>query len=204
MEFDELKAGWSALDERVAAEAPGEIAAGRDGGVRAELRPLVVGQWVQVTAGLLLAVAAGSFWFDHRHVPSLLVTGLSLHAYGVAMVVAAARNLYLAARVDDAAPVLMLQRRVAELRAWRLREGRWFGVLGCFMWVAVIVWGFALLGVDIVAARPAFVGSLLVAAVACLVVFLVVAHLKGLPEGSSLRRARSRLAEIERFERNGA
>lgn len=199
MELDELNAGWQELDQRVGrleAVVPGQ---GR-GGVRVELRPLVIGQAVQILAGVALAMAAGSFWFDHRDMPSLLVTGLCLHLYGIAMVVSAARNLFLVGRVDAAAPVLELQRRVATLRAWRIREGRWFGIVGCFMWVALIVWAFGLLGVDIVAARPAFVGFLLLTAAVCLGVFAWTARLARAPEGRAVHRARERLDEIARFE----
>jgi hypothetical protein len=105
MELDELKSAWQVLDQRVA-RLETTTATGVHDGVRAELRPLTIGQSVQVVAGVALAVAAGSFWFDHRHVPNLLVTGLLLHVYGVAMLVAAARNLFLVARVNEAAPVL--------------------------------------------------------------------------------------------------
>ena len=199
MELDELKAGWKVLDQRVARlEA---LATGNGhGGVRAELRPLLIGQAIQIVAGVALAVAAGSFWFDHRGTPNLLATGLLLHLYGIAMVVAAARNVFLVGHVNEAAPVVELQRRVATLRAWRIREGRWFGIVGCFMWVALIVWAFGLLGVDIVAARPAFVGFLLLTAVVCLGVFAGVARLDRAPEGRAVRRARERLDEVARFE----
>ena len=68
------------------------------------------------------------------------------------------------------------------------------------MWVALIVWAFGLLGVDIVAARPAFVGFLLLTAVVCLGVFAGVARLDRAPEGRAVRRARERLDEVARFE----
>ena len=68
------------------------------------------------------------------------------------------------------------------------------------MWVALVVWAFGLLGVDIVAARPLFVGLQLLTAMVCLAVYLVVARLTKAPEGSAVRRAAERLAEIERFE----
>jgi len=95
--------------------------------------------------------------------------------------------------------VLTLQARIADLRAWRIREGRWFGVVGCFMWVAMVIWAFGLLGVDVVAANPAFIGLQLITAVVCLGVFIVVSRLDGKPEGSAVRRAQERLDEIERF-----
>jgi hypothetical protein len=199
MELDELKAGWQVLDQRVARLEAVTPNKGR-GGVRAELRPLVIGQVIQLAAGAALAMAAGSFWFEHRESPNLLVTGLLLHLYGIAMIVAAARNLFLVGRVNEAIPVLELQSRVATLRAWRIREGRGFGIVGCFMWVALVVWGFGLLGVDIVATRPAFVGFLMVTAVVCLGGFAWVARLDRAPEGGAVRRARERLDEIARFE----
>jgi len=199
MELDELKAGWQVLDQRVARLEAVAAARGR-GGVRAELRPLVIGQVIQLVAGVALSMGSGPFWFDHRDVPNLLVTGLLLHLYGIAMIVAAARNLFLVGRVNEAAPVLELQRRVATLRAWRVREGRWFGVVGCFMWVAMVVWAFGLLGVDVVAANPAFVGFQLLTAVVCLGVYVLVARLARAPEGNAVHRARERLDEIARFE----
>jgi hypothetical protein len=202
MELDELKAGWQVLDQRLAKLETVPSDGNRDGhgGVRAELRPLAIGQCVQIVAGLVLTAAAGSFWFHHRGVPNLLVTGLLLHLYGIAMVIAAARNLFLVGRANETAPVVELQRRVATLRAWRIREGRWFGIVGCFMWVALIVWAFGLLGVDIVAARPAFVGFLLLTAVVCLGVFAWVTRLERAPEGRAVHRARERLDEIAHFE----
>lgn len=200
MELDELKVEWAALERRLASVETTLLAKGHARGVRAELRPLVVGQVAQVLLGACLALGAGSFWFDHRDQVNLLVTGVLLHLYGIAMIVAGARTLVLVAWVDEAAPVLDLQRRIAALRAWRIREGRWFGVVGCFMWVALVIWGFALLGVDIVARAPGFVGLQLLTAVVCLGVFAVVTRLDKAPEGSSVRRAHERLAEIERFD----
>jgi hypothetical protein len=202
MELDDLKAGWAELDRRLERMEARLAAESTTAGVRAELRPLVIGQWVQVAFGLLLAIAAGSFWADHRDTPSLLVAGLLLHAYGIAMIVAAARNLFLVARVDEAASVLALQHRVVTLRAWRIREGRWFGIVGCFMWVAMLVWAFGLLGLDIVTERPVFFGFQLLTALVCLGVYALVARWNKAPEGSVVRRAAERLAEIRRFEAN--
>jgi len=199
MELDELKAAWQLLDHRVSRLEAAAPARGV-GGVRAELRPLVIGQAIQIVVGVVFALGAGLFWFDHRAMPNLLVTGVMLHLYAMAMIVAAARNLFLVGRVNEAAPVLELQRSVANLRAWRIREGRWFGIVGCFMWVALIVWAFGLLGVDIVAAHPAFVGFQLATAAVCLGVYGVVARLDRTPGGKAVQKARQRLDEIARFE----
>jgi hypothetical protein len=199
MELDELKAGWQELDRRVS-RLEASMPALASGGVRAELRPLVIGQAIQAVCGVVFAVALGSSWVGQRPVPNLLVTGVLLHLYAIAMIVAAARNLFLVSRLSEAAPVLELQRRLATLRAWRIREGRWFGIVGCFMWVALVVWTFGLLGVDIVAAKPVFVGLQLLTAFACLAVYALMARLARSPEGGAVRRAHERLDEIVRFD----
>ncbi|QWT18496.1 hypothetical protein KPL74_12155 [Bacillus sp. NP157] len=204
MELDDLKAGWVTLDRRLDGLELAMAAQVASGGVRRELRPLVIGQAVQVLSGIAFALAAGSFWFDHRDAPGPLVAGLLLHAYGIAMAVAAARNLVLAARASEDAPVLALQERLAALRAWRIREGRWFGIVGCFMWVPMIVWAFGMAGVDIVAVNPLFVGLNLLTAVVCLGTFLLVSRLVKTPEGAAVRRARERLDEVARFRGGGA
>lgn len=151
----------------------------------------------------MLAVAAGSFWVEHRDAPVLLVAGLRLHLYGIAMLAAATRNLVLAARASEYVPVLALQQRVAALRAWRIREGRFFGVVGCFMWVPMIVSAFGLLGVDIVAASPLFIVVNLIVAAVCLGVYLVVYRVAKTPDGAALLEARERLDEIARFIEGG-
>lgn len=200
MELDDLKAGWKDLDRRLAYMEARLITARATAGVRRELRPLVAGQVLQAVLGVALAMGAGSFWFEHRGNLNLMVTGLFLHLYAISMIVAAARNLFLVQRIDEGAPVLALQHRLAALRAWRIREGRWFGAVGCFAWVALVIWGFGLLGVDIVAARPLFLGCLLLTASICLAVFVLMARLDKAPEGSAMRRAAERLEEIRRFE----
>ena len=45
--------------------------------------------------------------------------------YGVMMIIFAARDLYLIKDFDYAAPVLVLQKQIAELRRWHLRAGLW-------------------------------------------------------------------------------
>jgi len=199
MQLDDLKAGWAELDRRVAALDVVVREQQAAAGVRAELRPLRWGQTFQAVFGLILAVAAGLFWLDHRDAAGPLVAGLLLHAYGIAMVVAAARNLLLVAGAVEDAPVLVLQQRIAALRAWRIREGRFFGMVGCFMWVPMVVWAFGLLGVDIVAANPSFIALNLLVAFLCLGGYLIVSRVAKAPEGMAVRQARERLDEIARF-----
>ncbi|WP_369930634.1 hypothetical protein [Xanthomonas sp. NCPPB 2632] len=202
MELDELRAGWAELDQRLdrversrdALEARTVIS-----GVRTELRPLIGGQIVQLLVGTWLALQAGAFWMAHRQTSGLLVSGLLLHLYGIAMIAAAARSLVLATGLDESLPVLDVQARIVALRAWRIREGRWFGLVGSFMWVAMIVCVFGMLGVDILVVNPAFVVWNLLAAFVCVGVFAAVSFLRPAQGGSAVRRAQARLDEVARF-----
>ena len=82
MELDDFKSSWQALNQKLdqqtelnlhlLQESHGEKA-------RHGLRPLVWGQAIQIALGILLVLASGDFWWNHRSVPHLLVTGLLMH-----------------------------------------------------------------------------------------------------------------------------
>src|SRR6185312_14077646 len=78
-------------------------------------------------------------------------------------------------RIDYAAPVLDIQRRLTELRAWLLQSAPVFGAVGCFIWAPFVLWAFmALFGADLYAHAPDVVYWLLASGVACLVPMLLV------------------------------
>jgi hypothetical protein len=61
------------------------------------------------------------FWVRHLHRADVLVCGLIVHADGTLLIVFAARNRYLIHRISYTAPVLDIQHKVADLRAFRMR-----------------------------------------------------------------------------------
>jgi len=180
----------------------------------ARLTPLHVGQWVQLLAGLAMAVLAASFWVQHRATPHLLVSGLLLHAYAVMWIVCAARELHLLHRIDPAAPVLAIQRRLAQLRAWRLLIAPWFGVTGCLIWIPFVLVVFkAAFGADIWRHAPGVVAIFVAVGVLCLATLLAFMRWVRQPQrarlaralddgavGRSVNRAQAELDEIARFE----
>ena len=214
MELDELKQSWQALDRRLAQQHAFNLQLQRESRLdkmRHGLRPLWVGQIVQIVAGALLSLVAGNFWFEYRQYPHLLFCGLLVHLYGVLMIVFAARNLHLIKQIDYAAPVLDIQRRLAELRAWKTRiEAPVFLVTGCFVWIPALLMLFAGLGADVWRLHPEVVRWLCASGVASLLLMWLAIRLirrvwgarvlEREAAGYSVRRAEAVLEEVRRFE----
>ncbi len=211
-ELDDLKSTWQTLNlslERQHTLARHQFRESKLQRLRSGFRPLVIGQLMQIICGLLLAICGGSFWFDHIGVAHLMFYGISLHTYGVMLIVFAARDLFLIQRLDYAAPVLGLQKQIADLRDWHVRSALWFGVAGCFIWVPLVLMIFHGLGADVWQRAPAVVGLFFLSSVICLGILLGIVAWRRRPGGEkldassggrSVTRAQALLAEIERFE----
>jgi hypothetical protein len=217
MELDDLKQAWQTLDRRLERQEAMNLQLFRERRLQtlhSRLRPLAAGQAIQGIAGVLLMVVFAPFWIAHRDSLHLLVYGLSLHAYGLAMVVCAARTFYLARHIDHAAPVLEIQRQLADLRAWQLRVGRWFAIAGCFIWIPMVLVVFYAIGADVWAHAQSVVYWFLASGFACLGLVYALLRFARRPGqerlkrfldessiGRSVFRAQAILDEIERFER---
>lgn len=212
MELDEMKLAWQTLDHRLEQQHALNFQLLRDGKLdkaRRGLRPLVWGQAIQLTIGVLITFWAGAFWATHWHVMHLLICGLLVHLYGILLIVFAARVLYLIQRMDYAAPVLVIQRQLADLRSWRVRvEAPVFGVLGCFIWIPVTWMSLAWYGIDLWSLRFmlwAIASSLVGLAAVVLVVWLMrragmARKIEDSAAGRSLQKAEAMLVDIARFE----
>lgn len=213
MELDDMKLAWQTLEHRLERQQALNVQIFRQSRldkVRGGLRPLVWGQVIQLVFGLLFAGMAGAFWTTHAHVTHLLVCGLLVHAYGLLLIIFAVRVLYLLRRLDYSAPVLAIQRQLADLRAWRVRvEAPVNTVLGCFIWIPVLWMNLAWYGIDLWS--PGFMlwamSSSLVGLVAvALVVWLMrrvgmARRIEDSSAGRSVQKAEAALEEIASFER---
>ncbi len=215
-ELDDLKATWQTLNrnlERQHALALHQFREKKLNRFQTGFRPLVAGQIVQIICGGLLALLGGSFWTDHLGVAHLMAYGISVHLYGIMLIVFAARDLNLIKQFDYSAPVLVLQKQIAALREWHVRAGLWFGVTGCFIWIPLILMIFHGLGADVWKRSPQVVGWFFASALVGLgIIYGLVAFsrrpgkekfaqsLEDSSAGRSVRRAESLLEEIERFE----
>lgn len=216
MELDEMKLAWQALDRRLERQEMLHTRIYRESRLdklRHGLRPFIWGQAIQLAFGMLFMLLGIAYWTTRTGVKHLLVLGLMAQAFGLTMILFSARNMYLIQRIDYTAPVLDIQRRLLELRRWRVRvEAPVFAVIGSFIWIPLLMleleWE---AGVDIWARWPTLVGWLVISGFVSLALVLLVfsvvrrtGHMRWVENqaaGKGVTRAQAMLDEIARFER---
>src|SRR3546814_1268380 len=130
---------------------------------------------MQVAIGVVLTVFFARFWTSHLGNLPLVLSGITLHAYSVALIISGVTELLLVIRTDYAAQVVTIQKYVTLLRQWRVRSRRWFGVAQWLLWVPVMLVLLAWLdGFDLWAHSPETVLGCLAVGVAGLVAELGV------------------------------
>jgi hypothetical protein len=218
MELDELKAAWQSLDRQLQRQKDINLqllTETRLRKARAGLRWLLLSGICQVAVGVLVTVFCATFWIAHLRQPALMLSGIVLHAYGVAMIVAGVTEILLIVRTDYAEQVVTIQKYLAVLRQWRVRTKRWFGLAQWLLWVPVmLVMLEYLFGFDLWTHSPATVAWSLGVGVAGLLATLwllyrsprtlrgrVGGYLDETNAGGTLRRAQAALDEIAGFER---
>lgn len=219
MELDDMKLAWQSIDRRLEQVHALDFENYKDrklAGARRRLMPLQAAALVQFVVGVAMILLFVSFWSSHLEVPHLLVSGALLHAYSVMMIISACRELNIIHGIDYAGPVSAIQRKLAQLRAWRIRMAAVYGVTGCFVWIPfVLVACKAWTGVDIYALAPRAVAFLVVIGAGSLLLLIAVRHWlrqpgrEGLAKrladshaGKSVRGAQAVLDEIVRFEKD--
>ena len=217
MDLDDLKDAWQSLDQKLDRAYAIELRTMRErrvGNMRRHLRLLTIGRIVQLLAGVALTLFMADFWIMHIEEPHLLICGVLLHLYGIMLILSSAREFYLISAIDYAAPVLAIQRKLAELRGWHLTEALVFGLTGCFIWVPMVLVTFEVLfGADIYLHAPNVVwdfilGALMVALGAAGFWYWVqrpsratlARRVADHVVGKTLARTESVISELSRFE----
>ncbi len=218
MELDELKQAWQSLDrqlqqqKRINLELLTETRMRKAKAGLHWLQALSVGQ---ILVGLVVTVFCASFWSAHMDAPALLLSGIVLHVYGVAMIITGVMEMLLLVRTDYAAQVVTIQKYLTLLRQWRIRTKRWFGLAQWILWIPVILVMLEyLIGFNLWAHSPATVGWFVAVGVTGLLATLwlmfwspralrrrVGDYVDGNSTGALLKRAQASLDEIARFER---
>ena len=214
-ELDDLKATWQTLNrnlERQNALALHQFKENKLARFRSGLRPLVVGQLLLLIIGVVITAVSARFWVAHIATPLLLTCGLLLHAWGLMFIVFAARDLLLLHRIDYAAPVLDIQKQLAQLRAWHIRAAIWHGFTGSVAWLPVMIVLLQAMGANVGSPKPSKVIWLISTVAICLLVNYGLMRLarssgkcgQALQRswiGSSVTRAQAALDEIAQFEK---
>ena len=219
MELAELKAAWQTLDRRLDQHDRINLlllTEQRVAKARSRLRPLFFGQLVQILSGVLMIALGVSVWSSHREVSSLLISGLIIHIYGVAMIIIAGVTLGMIAAINDAAPVLEIQQRLARLRTFYIRGGMAIGLAWWLIWIPFVTVLFNwLAGVNVVERTPSVaVIGIVIGVVGLFATWLfhrwahnpqrprLAKFLDNSMTGSSLRKAREELDVLKAFERD--
>lgn len=137
-ELDLLRQAWHDMDQRLQRQQALNLALldeTRVARAKARLRPLLLGQCVQLLAGLACTVFFARFWIANLDAPLALASGLLMHAWSVALVVSAAMELLLLVRINYAQPVLVIQKYLGLLRYWRTRVAPLLGLAFWVLWL---------------------------------------------------------------------
>ncbi|KRE88396.1 hypothetical protein ASG87_07230 [Frateuria sp. Soil773] len=219
MELDDFKQAWQAFDHRLEQQYALNLQLFRDGRLdklRRGLRPLVWGQAVQIAFGVAAMLWGISFWATHLGVAHQMACGIAMQVFGTLIVAFAGQLLHQLQAIDYAAPVLEIQRRLARLRAWRVRvEAPVFALLGSVIWVPAVLmliqYAFDPWNGDYRSHAPWLATYLVFSGAVSLALALLAyglirraGHRRWLENnfaGSSVRKAEVMLEEIARFER---
>lgn len=215
MELDELKSAWQSLDARLARQDRLQLALLREtraGQARRNLRPLLFGMGLQAALGIGLVVLGVACWTRNTAVPGLLATGLVLHAAGLLHVAFAGIVAALATRVDYAAPVLSIQKRLRLLLRVQVLNSALCGAPWWILWVVVVIGFTGLAPTPPATTTPAWIWiSLALGVVGTLVTWAWAARAAGRPDSlhariddgtGGIRRTLHLLDDLERFERD--
>ncbi|MGN6111660.1 MAG: serine/threonine protein kinase [Luteimonas sp.] len=215
MELDDFKAAWRTIDARLQRQHALDLHRFREEKLqrmRAGMRPLFWGQLLQALFGAGIALLAFALWSTHPRAAAVIVAGVIVHAYGIACIIGAGSVLAAMAKLDNAAPVLDIQKQLSRVRKAYVVSGLVLGLPWWFLWIPFVMVLAGLLGIDVFARAPGFIyASVAVGAAGMLGTWWVYrwsrrpARARALDDalsGASLRRARAQLEELERFERD--
>ena len=219
MDIDELKTAWNTLDGRLERQHMLNLQLFRDGKLdrmRSSLRPLFVGQLLQIAFGMCFVALAAMLWMSPvGKSAAVIVAGVIVHAYGVACIVLAGATLARIRSIDYAAPVVEIQKSLARLRTAYFVNGMIAGMSWWFLWIPVLMVLAALGSVDINARAPEVIGFGVAIGIAGLALTYAFHRWSQRPgrehvaqavddtlTGNSLRNARRALVQIEQFEQD--
>lgn len=199
MNLDDLKSTWQAEEPQIRINnvAMRAVLHGRAESALRWLTPFLAGALVVDFLTLLLTgYLIGRYWDE----PKYLLPTLTLHASGVAMLIASIHQWMAFRAIDYAAPVLEIQKKIEHLRVLRMQTTKWILAGAPLLWTPLaIVLLHVLFGWDAYTA-PLWLAANLLFGFACIPLMLWIARrfvLDGAVE--RLERAKAFLAELEEW-----
>ena len=220
MELEEMKSAWETLNQHIKRESAISLALYTDrkvASVRARLRPLFVGQFLQLFFGTGFLLLAATLWSTKPTAFSVVVAGVVVNAYGVGCIIAAGMVMGAISNVDYAGSVLEIQERLARVRRAYVVGGLVAGLTWWFLWIPLLMVLLGLIHVNLYAHAPSVVWmGLAVGMVGLTGTLWLYAHSRKPSHerlrrfvdqamvGRSLQRAQAQLEEIRQFGQEAA
>lgn len=220
MELEELKMTWETLNQHMKRESALSLALYTDrklANARTRLRPLFIGQILQLFFGLAFVLLAATLWSTRPTAISVIVAGVVVNAYGVGCIIAAGAVMGAISNIDYSGSVLEIQERLARVRRAYIVGGLVAGMTWWFFWIPVLMVLLGLVHVNLYAHAPSLVWiNLAVGAVGLAGMFWLYAYSRKPSNerlrrfvdqaivGRSLQRAQAQLDEIRQFTQEAA
>jgi hypothetical protein len=220
MELEELKMAWETLNQHMKRESAISLALYADrklANIRTRLRPLFIGQILQLFFGISFLLLAAALWSTRPTALSVVVAGVVVNAYGVGCIIAAGMVMGAISNIDYAGSVLEIQERLARVRCAYIVGGLVAGLTWWFLWIPVLMVLLALVHVNLYAHAPSVVWiGLAIGTVGLAGMLLLYAYsrkpsherLRHFADqamvGRSLQRAQAQLDEIRQFGQEAA
>lgn len=220
MELDELKTAWESLNQQLKRDSAINLAMYTDQklvGARRSLRPLFLGQALQILFGAAFLLLATALWSTRPHAISVIVAGVVVHAYGIGCIVTAGFVMAAIAKIDYSGSVLEIQEKLARGRRAYIMGGIVSGLTWWFLWIPLLMVLAGLFHVNLYAHAPSVIWyGLAVGVVGVAAMLWLYVHsrkpqhdrLRRFIDQSivavSLRRAQAQLDEIRRFAQEAA
>ena len=221
MEINQLKLAWQTLDARIERQADLQWLALRDQRVtqaRARLWPLRAGLTLQILVALACIAYGVTAWSGDGASPRTVAEGAILHVYGVVSIICAGVVFARLHGVEWSAPVLGIQKQLADIQRFQSAASLALGLAWWFLWILWFDVSCSMFTqADLYARAPSFFWiSALICVAGITVPWLAYRWFSRHPKyreravrllhasagSSSLSRAGALLAEIERFEKN--
>ena len=140
-DFDALKSGLHALEQRLARQEQLDWQRARHSGIARlqwGLWPLWLGQTLQMLLGLACIVLGVSVWSHLRDGSAMFYSAVLVHAYGVICVVMGGIALGMLAKIDRADPLTATQLKLARLRRFYIISGMVVGLAWWLFWIPFV------------------------------------------------------------------